>query len=1032
MGTISSGVGIISGLDFQNIVDQLIQVESRPRELVEQRIQSLNAQSVAYTEISARISAMLARISTLSTPSTFQSVNSNSSAPESLAVSADAGARVGSYAFRVRSLATTQQFVSRGFRTRDASLPQGAITIESGKARVGSETNLDELNGHNGVRRGRFELFDGNGASAEINIAGSQTLADVIDHINDAGLNISASTRGESIVLTEKSGGSIEVREIDGGRVAESLGFVGSTAASVDGSLSSTDLMKLNGGSPLDALNDGLGLRRSRGGGDFIVDLGLDRNISIDLSGVMKLGTRLERLNRGSGVELGEIELQTRDGGKASVDLSSARTIQDIKDLIEGAGTTADGDPSVSVTVSGDGLRLVDNTEPVDEDDPDRYTFTVVDISGNAARDLGIDGEASSERITGNDILHMDTLDDVLMAINFGDDNVSDGGDEGYFTANIAADGRSLEFKLTKFGRAEASKFEITDGTSGALADLGFVEGDYPGALSGSLSGGRIFGGIDTTLLKTLNGGQGIAGGQIQISTSLGSATIDASGAETLRDVIELIENEAGDLGIRVGLDRTGRGIQITQASASTGTIAVADAGGTTLASDLGIAGSGTALTGSNLQKQYVREDTLLSELNQGVGIGSGTLTITDSNGLRRDVDLSRSSLTTVKDVLDAINGAGADVRARINATGDGIEVIDTAGGTQGLRIESEGQVGKRLNLVGNSSDGVINGSFEYTLETSSSSTLDDLINQINEDVTIAGANILNDGSATSPYRLAISSAASGKAGELIIDSTDGAFDFSELVQAQNAAITLGDGDGGFLLTSSDNTFENVIDGLTLTASNVTDSPVNITIDRSDDAVVEAVSGFVSDFNAAIDRITEVGSYDLETEQRGILFGESTIRTVETRLFNLVSQRVTNSAAFSRLSELGLRLGAGGQLEFNDSTFRDVLSEDPEAVAEFFSDEDNGWAVVTKELLEDISGADGLIDTRTEGIGSQTQALQERVDTLNDRLDARREFLTRQYIAMESSLASLQSQQAAIGQLGSLAGAASVSPSVSG
>ena len=1025
MGSISTGVGIISGYDYASLIDQLIEVEAKPRDLVEDRISDLDTQRVAYTELSARISAVLARMTTLSTANTFKSVTTTSSLPSALTATASSGANVGSYSFRVRSLATTQQSVSRGFRTRDAALPEGTITIESGKARVGSETYVDELNGHNGISRGSFKLIDSTDASAEIDVSGAQTLADVIDAINDADVNIYAELEGESIKLTELSGGSIEVREIDGRRVAASLGFTGSTVSTETGELIGSDLMQFNGNSPLDALNDGLGVRRSKGGGDFVVDLGVQQ-VAVDLSGVLKLDTRLERLNRGEGVDLGEIQIQTRDGGKATVDLSSARTIQDVKDLIEDSGTTADGEPSVTVTVSGDGLRLTDNTDPVDKDDPNRFSFQVTDITGSAAHDLGIDGKATNERITGGDVLHMDTIDDVLMAINFANDNVADGGDEGYFTAQLAADGRSLEFKLTKFGQAEAEQFELVDGSSGALADLGFTAGvvdDYVGGVTG----GRIVGGIDTTLLKTLNGGQGIAAGQMQITTSQGTAIIDASGAETLRDIMELIEAESDSLGINVSLDRTGRGLQITQAGAATGTITISDVGDSTLATDLGLEGSGTEITGSNLQRQYIRENTLLSELNNGLGVGSGTLTITDSSGLSRDVNLSTGSFKTVKDVLDAINGSAVNVKAQINATGDGIEIVDTAGGDQNLKIESSGSIGERLNLIGDTSTGVIDGSFEYTLETGSSTSLDDLISRINSDVTIAGASILNDGSSTSPYRLSITSATSGRAGDLIIDSTDGAFDFSELVRAQDATMTLGDGETGFLLTSSDNTFEDVIDGLTLTATNVTDEAVNISIARDDETLIDTISGFVEDFNSAIGRIEEVGSYNLETEERGVLFGESTVRTIESRIYSMVSQKLSNNSSFTRLSELGLKLGTGSQLEFDESVFTAALAEDPDAVADFFTDEDSGWAVTAKEVLDSIVGADGLIESRDEGITNQQELLQERVDTLNDRLDAKREYLTNQYIAMESALAQLQSQQSSLNSISSVSSSSSSS-----
>jgi flagellar hook-associated protein 2 len=1026
VGTITSGVGIISGLDITSLVDSLIAVESRPRDLVKQRISTLDTQRIAYSEISARISAMLARITTLSTSSTFKNVTATSSDSDALSVSATAGANLGAYSFRVQSLATTQQFVSKGFRTRDAALPTGQITIESGQAKVGAQTYLDELNGHDGISRGSFRLIDGNDESATIDISDAKTLADVIERINNAGLNISADIEGESIALTEKSGGKIEVREIGGGRVAESLGFSGSTASTLTGMLTGADLMRFSESSPLDALNDGLGIRRSKGGGDFTVSLGV-KDVEIDLSGIMKLGTRLERLNRGGGVELGEIEIQTRDGGKLNVDLSSASTIQDIKDLIEGAGQTSGGDPSVTVTVSGDGLRLVDNTEPVDEDDPNRFAFKVTDVTGNTARDLGIDGSSAAERITGQDVLHMDSVSDILLAINYAEDNVIDGGDKGFFTAQLAADGRSLEFRMTKFGQAEASKFELRAGTTAALADLGFEAGEYT---PGTVAGQRIVGGIDTTLLKTLNGGQGIDAGQIEISTSLGSRLIDASSAETLRDVIDLIEEQAADLGITVGLDRSGRGIQILQDGAATGTINVADAGGSTLATDLGLVGSGTSLGGKNLQRQYIRENTLLSDLNQGTGVGSGKIQITDSTGFSREIDFTSGTFKTVQDILNEINGSSVGVEARINSTGDGIEIIDTAGGDGNLEIEAnEGQIGARLNLIGESSAGSIDGTFEYTLDTGQSSTLDDLISQINDNVTIANASILNDGSTTAPYRLTISSAATGSVGELIIDSSDGAFDFNELVQAQDATITLGDGSSGFLVTSSDNVFEEVIEGLTLTANNTTTEAVNVTVDRSNDALIEALSGFVEDFNSAMDRIREVGSYNLETEQRGVLFGETTIRTTESRLFSMVNQRVSSNSTFNRLSQLGLQLGTGSKLEFDESKFREALDADPQAVSDFFSDEDSGWATTAKELLEAIVDPDGLIDNRTTGITKQQEDLQARVEELDDRLEAKRAYLTTQFINMETALAQLQSQQSALGSLSSIAAASSVSSS---
>ncbi len=70
-------------------------------------------------------------------------------------------------------------------------------------------------------------------------------------------------------------------------------------------------------------------------------------------------------------------------------------------------------------------------------------------------------------------------------------------------------------------------------------------------------------------------------------------------------------------------------------------------------------------------------EGTRISDLNQGKGVTLGTLRITDRAGNTADVDLSAA--VTVKDILDAINGAsGIQVTASLNATKNGIILTDT------------------------------------------------------------------------------------------------------------------------------------------------------------------------------------------------------------------------------------------------------------------------------------------------------------------------------------------------------------------
>ena len=79
MGTISSGIGLLSGLDFNSLIGQLIAIEAAPRDRLLTRIGDIDAQRTAYLDISARISAMLSQVNLFAKRSFFLANSVNSS-----------------------------------------------------------------------------------------------------------------------------------------------------------------------------------------------------------------------------------------------------------------------------------------------------------------------------------------------------------------------------------------------------------------------------------------------------------------------------------------------------------------------------------------------------------------------------------------------------------------------------------------------------------------------------------------------------------------------------------------------------------------------------------------------------------------------------------------------------------------------------------------------------------------------------------------------------------------------------------------
>jgi flagellar hook-associated protein 3 FlgL len=216
-----------------------------------------------------------------------------------------------------------------------------------------------------------------------------------------------------------------------------------------------------------------------------------------------------------------------------------------------------------------------------------------------------------------------------------------------------------------------APDFMVEDvGAGQAARDLGLHQ-PTPGIAAGGANLDPIV--TSRTRLSELNAGAGLdlAGG-LTIRNGDQSATIDLSEAETVEDVLNLI-NET-KLGVRAQISADGRAIDVLNL-VSGASMSIEEDGGQ-LATNLGI----RSLHGS----------TLLSELNSGLGVetidGDDVRFIT-SNGTTIDVDLDGA--TTVQDVIDRFNAAGGGaVTASLGAAGSGFQITDNTSGGGPFRIE--------------------------------------------------------------------------------------------------------------------------------------------------------------------------------------------------------------------------------------------------------------------------------------------------------------------------------------------------------
>ncbi len=774
--------------------------------------------------------------------------------------------------------------------------------------------------------------------------------------------------------------------------------------------------------------------------------------VVIHTGGFLDTSLALDQLNSGQGVARGSIRISDRSGVTQDIDLRFAQTANAVVEAIN-----SNDKLSVVASLEGDHFVLKDVSGS------SVGSLSVSEVgSGRTAADLGLSGISTNSTTAGGSgvltlgsstalrtlldgrgldfpksgaALKLDLQDgsSVEFTTTLKADKASLGQliDEinaaaaGKFTAKIANNGKSLEIEDLTTG---SGTFAVSSPSGNLATQLGLDNASAAGVIQGS----QLISGLSDTLLSSLGGGQGLGAlGQFTITDRSGTtATVDLSSAKTLSDVISTINSAS--VGVKAQLNATKTGLEIIDNTGSTAQqLTIANADATNSATKLGIAAAVDAnrVDGGSLAKQFVTRNTRLSDWNQGTGLTLGSFQLTDSSGQKSAINLSTLKPTTIGEVVDAINKLSIGIEARFNETGDGLLLVDTAGGAGTLSVEDvgSGKAAQQLGIAGTGSEKTvgglpvkaIDGSRTVRITTTGETTVAEFTEQIN---ALAGspvnASLLNIGS-DAGVRLLLNSNHAGQRGRVAIGGDIG-LSFSETTKAQDALVAFGasDASGGVLLSSSSNTFSGVIENTELTILGTANSPVTVTISENNESITKQVSAFVDQFNKLRTKYSEVTTFDSSTNSVGVLFGKSSALRVDIAYGRFLSGTHRGAGPINSLSQIGVRLNDQGKLEFDQDKFNSAMAADPTAVKEFFAAENTGFSTKAKSVADSLAGIDnGALLNSSNSLQSKIEQHSKRIDSMNVRLDKQRERLLKQFYAMESAVAKLQQNQTALNQL---------------
>ena len=281
-------------------------------------------------------------------------------------------------------------------------------------------------------------------------------------------------------------------------------------------------------------------------------------------------------------------------------------------------------------------------------------------------------------------------------------------------------------------------------------------------------------------------------------------------------------------------------------------------------------------------------------------------------------------------------------------------------------------------------------------------------------------ARVFSDGS-TRPYRLVLASQRTGRAGQLMIDTSGLDLSLSETSRGRDALLLVGASGSSstpLLLTSSTNEFTDALPGADLQVKQSSSTPVTVQVDSSDTDLVASVKAMVDNYNKLRQKLEDDTAYDASQDKKAVLTSDFSTLRLDADLGYFFSGRLSGAGRIQSMGEVGIHLKDDGTLEFNQDELSAKFASDPEAVQDFFTTKETGFSAKFAKLTDTLAGSDSsLLEQRSKALEQTITENKTRIEMMTARLTMQQDNLYMEFYRMEQAVAKLQSQQSAISSI---------------
>jgi flagellar hook-associated protein 2 len=269
-------------------------------------------------------------------------------------------------------------------------------------------------------------------------------------------------------------------------------------------------------------------------------------------------------------------------------------------------------------------------------------------------------------------------------------------------------------------------------------------------------------------------------------------------------------------------------------------------------------------------------------------------------------------------------------------------------------------------------------------------------------------------------------------------------------VVGADATLTVGDVPATqYQVTSTTNTFTDLLPGVTVTAAKKSTAAVTVSVAADRDSVAAKAQALIDNANTVLQEIASLSRVKSGEVPAGPLAGDSTLRKMAQDVLGAVTG---GAGGLGSLSQVGVSVTRDGKLALDKTKFLDAFAADPARTQSFFdgyADKnhvdatagkfDAGWdtanglgrklEVIAANLTEGVAlptdppgtAKEGLLTTLIKRRNESIRGLNDQVSAWDRRLELRKSALERQFSGLEVALGKMQSQSTWLaGQLAGL------------